>query len=134
MRIYLAYKLTDSDTTSLKSLIELVSNKLESLGHDTFCFYRDIEDWGIQPTARADIIPLALKNLDTCDAVLFIISEESKSTGMGIEAGYAKAKNKKIFLAKKKDIETDYILSLSANNFEYTFPEELEMGVMYLLS
>lgn len=43
-----------------------------------------------------------------------LLTEVSENLALlGLETGYAKAKGKKIFLAKKKGIEADYLESLS---------------------
>lgn len=113
MHIFLAYKFTDSDKQLLRETIEHISSNMESLGHETFCFFRDIQKWGELYVEKSEIMPIAFKNLDKCDVLLMIVTSEVKSTGMGIEAGYAKAKDKKIVLIKQSEVETDYLESLA---------------------
>ncbi len=119
MNIYLAYKFTDTNKDLLRETLENISRNLESLGHTTFCFFRDIQEWGNVITSRAEIMPIAMENLDKCDILLMLVSSDEKSTGMGIEAGYAKARNKKILLIKKSFVEVAYLESISDNVIVY---------------
>ena len=66
--------------------------------------------------------------------VLVIIDEKTKSTGVGIEIGYAKAKNKKVFLAKRSGIETDYIDSIADNIYIYGSMEDLQENLKVLIA
>ena len=124
MKIFLSYKFSGSDKEELKNMIENVSNDIYTLGHETFCFYRDIQKWGSVSTDRFQIIPIALSNIDKSDALLLIITTAEKSTGIGVEAGYARAKGVKILLAKKLGIESDYLESISEKvvTFDKDFP------------
>jgi len=130
MKIFLSYKFSGVDRKSLRVLIDCVSEKLESLGHTTFCFSRDIQHWGDTNISRSKIIPTALINLDSCDLLLAVIDEEGASTGVGIEVGYAQAKGKKVFLATREGVGADYVASLADKVLEYysiqTLKESLE--------
>ena len=62
---------------------------------------------------RIKVPPAALKHIEQCDTLLFTVTSGEKSIGMGIEAGYAKATEKKILLAKKSGVEIDFLESLA---------------------
>lgn len=116
-------------------MIENISNNIQTLGHETFCFFRDIQKWGSVSTDRFQIIPIALSNIDKCDVLLLIVTSLEKSTGMGVEAGYAKAKGKKILLAKKYGVESDYLESLSDKviAFNEGFPTKDTLKALFSL-
>lgn len=99
--------------THLREVIEVVSRKLTEQGHATFCFNRDIQEWGKIEIPREQIMPLALENIEKCDSILAILEANSKSTGMGIELGYAKALGKKAYVIKNTKSKNDYIESLA---------------------
>jgi len=124
MKVFLSYKFTGSNKEELRGMIENISNDIQNLGHGTFCFFRDIQEWGNVHTDRFQIIPIALSKIDKSDVLMLIVTSPEKSTGMGVEAGYAKAKGIKILLAKKNGVESDYLESLSDKviTFNEAFP------------
>lgn len=133
MRYFLSYKFTDVDQKKLRDLLELVSNEITNDGNASFSFFRDIQKWGTTQTDRDEIIPIALDNLKNSDALLVILDANTKSTGMGIEVGYAVALNKPILVLKRKEVIDDYIESVSESVEEYVNESEIPTKLRNLL-
>jgi nucleoside 2-deoxyribosyltransferase len=125
MRIYIAYKFTGQDKELLKKRLHRLADSIEQNGHETFVFYRDIVEWGTKPMERKDIMPIALKELQKSDLLLLYIEEYSKSTGVGLEVGYAKASQIPIILAAPKNEDCDYLMGLYDEFVEFEDFEDL---------
>ena len=133
MRFFLSYKFTNADKNKLRGLLELVTGVLEQKGLTSFSFFRDIQKWGSIETNRNKIIPLALNELQKSDALLVIIDADAKSTGMGIEVGYAAAKDKPIYVLKRQGIKDDYIESIAQSIEEYADENEIQLKLKNFL-
>ncbi len=94
MKAYLAHKFY-SDGRNRK-LIEDISESLKENGVETVIMARDFEDWGNKTYSPEELMRLSFKQIDDCDILILEFSE--KGTGLGIEAGYAYAKNKPIYV------------------------------------
>lgn len=112
MRVYIAYKFTGQDKELLKKRLRQLADVIEANDHETFVFYRDIVEWGTRPMERKDIMPVALNELQKSDLLLLYIEKYSKSTGVGVEVGYAKALGIPVVLAALKDEDCDYLMGL----------------------
>ena len=113
MRFYIAYKFLGSDKDKLKSTLANITSMIEENGHESFIFYRDYQKWGKVKTSEDQIIMKAFTELKKSDVFFAFVENKEKSEGMLLEAGYAKAQNKKIILAIKKDINLRFLRSIS---------------------
>ncbi len=104
MKAYLAIKYHADNRN--KATIDALSLALEQAGFETVCIVRDIERWGaVKLTAKA-LMTQSFSEIDSSRVVVIDLTE--KGVGLGIEAGYAYAKNIPIITIAKKgaDIST----------------------------
>lgn len=99
MNIYLGIKYK-SDLSN-KDLIEEIVNTLHE--HHVFCVHKDLEEWGVKKIPLNSIMEETFLAINQSDIVLIEFSE--KGVGLGIEAGYAKAIQKPVYVFHKKGTE-----------------------------
>ena len=92
MKIYLAIKFHEDQKNRL--LIENIIQHLQSQGHSVICAVSDFECWGNKTFEPRELLLMAFKAIDNSD--LLVIESSEKGMGVGIEAGYAFAKGKRI--------------------------------------
>ncbi|MGV8162054.1 MAG: nucleoside 2-deoxyribosyltransferase [Candidatus Nanoarchaeia archaeon] len=119
MRVYIAYKFLGSDKDKLKNTLCDISSAIEKTGNQAFIFYRDTQNWGANDIPVNKILPTAFAELEKSDVLFAFVENEEKSEGLLLEVGYAKAKNKKIFLAIKKDINLRFLKSIADELIEF---------------
>ncbi len=103
-RFYLAIKFYPDSRN--KPLIEAFNTALAVNGYDMCVVARDVEEWGRVSLSPSALMRASFSLIDDCDAVLVCLNE--KGVGIGIEAGYAHAQKKPIFVIAKQgsDIST----------------------------
>ncbi len=122
MKIYLAIKFHPNNQN--QPLIEEISEQLSKLGHSTVCAVRDFENWGKQQFEPRDLLLKAFKAIEDSDLVLVEATE--KGMGVGIEAGFAFAKNIPIVTVAKPDSDISINLrSLSRKVIRYSHVREI---------
>jgi nucleoside 2-deoxyribosyltransferase len=89
MKAYIAIKYHEDNKNRHK--IEKISSTLSQNGFLTCCIVRDIENWGRIDLQSSDLMRVTFEEMDTCDIVVIDLTE--KGVGLGIEAGYAYAKD-----------------------------------------
>ena len=62
-----------------------------------------VDHYGFDPTQEREMMQQAMADIDRCD--LLIAETSDKGIGIGIEAGYAKAKGKPVIYVRQKDAE-----------------------------
>ncbi len=124
MKVYIAYKFAGNDKEKLKDKLENISNQIESQGHSTFIYFRDVRKWDETLKPIKEVMSKALPQLDSSDALFAYVDSEEKSEGLIFEAGYAIAKGKKFYLAIKKGINLRILKALATQVIE--FEDELE--------
>lgn len=72
-------------------LINHLTEVFRDMGIDLYCFVRDEEDWGKQVFTPVEVMDRALARIDRTEVMVVEFSE--KGVGVGIEIGYAVAKN-----------------------------------------
>lgn len=75
---------------SNRERIERLCATLERYGCETVCVARDLEAWGQVTLAAGDLMRRTFALLESCDLVVVELTE--KGVGVGIEAGYARAR------------------------------------------
>ncbi len=133
MKIYIAYKLSGSDLSNLKLKLEYISSILENLGHETFIFLRDIQNWTPGSMNPTEIMELAMKEMHTCDAIISIIENKEKGEGLLIENGFMKALGKKIIVLFGPDAKSVLLNGIAEDILTYTNLNELEKKLRFLL-
>jgi nucleoside 2-deoxyribosyltransferase len=81
-----------SKRSVLENEIAVIKKTLIENGISPFVF---VDEYLFETSQEQEMMQLALKEIDDCD--LFIAETSIKGIGIGVEAGYAKAKNKTIF-------------------------------------
>jgi nucleoside 2-deoxyribosyltransferase len=92
MKAYLAIKY-HADFAN-RNRIEGLLAVLENIGYQTFCAVKDLEGWGTISHTPDVLMRKSFELIDDCDVMVVDLTE--KGVGVGIEAGYAFAKNKPI--------------------------------------
>ncbi len=117
MKAYLAIKF-HADYSNRK-LIEDISDSLRKLGIDTVVMVRDFERWGDVKFTPKELMQKSFAEIYKSD--LFIVEYSEKGVGLGIEAGYAYAKNVPIFVIAKTNSEiSDTIKGIAKSIFFYS--------------
>jgi len=88
MRAYIAIKYHPDHRN--RPAIEAISTALEQNGVDAFCVTRDLERWGDVRFSPDELMERSFAAIDASDLVVIDLSE--KGVGLGIEAGYAWAR------------------------------------------
>jgi 2'-deoxynucleoside 5'-phosphate N-hydrolase len=97
MKAYLAIKFKED--FSNRNMIEDISNILKKSDIETVVMARDFEKWGEIKSTPKKLMRETFKEIDSSDIIVIEFSE--KGVGLGIEAGYAYAKQKPIFVIAK---------------------------------
>lgn len=91
---------------SLDKELKAIMDVLNSFDIEPFIF---VDHYRFDPAEEQLMMRWAMTDIDRCD---FLIAEASgKAIGIGIEAGYAKAKNKPVIYMRPKDAEHSTTLS-----------------------
>jgi len=101
MRIYIGIKFRGG--TENKDFIERISALCGTVGVETVSMERDLEAWGSVSLSPHDLMAETFKQIDESDAILLELAE--KGVGLGIEAGYAFAHAKPIYILVKSGTE-----------------------------
>ena len=88
MKAYISIKYRADNSN--KECIEHISTALERNGFGTVCIARDIEKWGQVQLSPHDLMQRAFAEIDSSN--LLVVDLTEKGVGLGIEAGYAYAK------------------------------------------
>jgi nucleoside 2-deoxyribosyltransferase len=119
MKIYLAFRFTGEDPKVLDQELKLITNALTEAGHEVFCsfwkeqFYRD-NNFGPK-----EIINYSLPHLAAANALVAYIKSPEKSEGMLIEIGYALGLKKKVIVAIKNGIQTNFVTTLAQHVMQF---------------
>ena len=123
MKAYLAIKFKEDNSN--REIIESISNVLGGLGIEVISMARDYEKWGELVFTPSELMEKTFKEIDLSD--LLIIEFSEKGVGLGIEAGYAYAKQKPIIVIAKegsdisstlKGIAKDVIFYINAEDLK----------------
>lgn len=121
-RAYLAIKYHSNQQN--RPLIEAISAALAGQGIEVWCIVRDVEQWGAVHLSATLLMQKTFELLESCDFVLVDLTE--KGVGLGIEAGYAFAKNKPIFTIAPAGADVSETLQgISTQLFRYHSQTEL---------
>ena len=121
-RAYLGFKFYEDMRN--RELIEAVDAVFKKLGMETVVIVRDFEVFGEKKYDPRVLMAKAFKEIDGVDVVLIEFSE--KGVGLGIEAGYAAAKQKPVWVIAKTGSEVSSTLAGIADKIIfYDKPEDL---------
>lgn len=122
MKAYISIKYCADNSN--KDCIDNISSALERNGFDTVCIARDVEKWGEIQLGPHELMQRALAEIDSSHLVVIDLTE--KGVGLGIEAGYAYAKQIPIVVIARRgsDISTT-LQGIARKLFLYDEFEEL---------
>lgn len=122
MRAYLAIKFKED--FSNKKTIDDISDTLKKSGIETVVMARDFEKWGEAKFTPQELMEKTFHEIDSSDILVIEFSE--KGVGLGIEAGYAYAKQKPIFVIAKEGCDISSTLEgITKEIIFYNKPEDL---------
>lgn len=98
MKIFVSYKFRGVNKAQLKKKLELISSVLEKNGHQTFIHFRDGRNWKAKDYPLNKTLKNAFGAIQKNDVVLALVDNHTKSVGMFLELGFAKALGKKVIL------------------------------------
>lgn len=107
-----------------KDCIEKISSALERNGFETVCIARDIEKWGQVQLSPHELMQRAFAEIDSSHLIVVDLTE--KGVGLGIEAGYAYAKQIPIVVIARVGSDISITLQgIAKNLFLYDEFEDL---------
>ncbi|MFA6076468.1 MAG: nucleoside 2-deoxyribosyltransferase [Candidatus Paceibacterota bacterium] len=122
MKAYLVIKFKEDNSN--RKTIEDISAVLEKIGMETTVMTRDYEKWGEVRFTPLELMQKTFQIIDSSD--LLIVEFSEKGVGIGIEAGYAYAKNKPIYVILKEGSDVSNTLrGIAKDVIFYNNPEEL---------
>jgi len=121
MKIFLSIKYHDDHRN--RDLIENITRALQP--HRVMCVARDVEEWGEKKFDSIELMHRTFAEIDSSDIVVVELSE--KGVGVGIEAGYARAKGKPIVtVARRGSDVSETLKGISRDVFIYKDISDLE--------
>jgi len=130
MKFCIIYKYTTTKNKfQLEKDLEQLSSILNDMGHDSFIFDRDIKNWQNIEIPREESSKMVFSAMAECDGVIAYVNHNELSEGMAMEAGYAKALNKKVIMAVKEGASSPRIRSICDLYIEFEYVGDLEKGL-----
>ena len=110
---------------SNKDLIERICGIAEQHDHKIICDHRDLEQWGEISFSLKELMLKTFEIIEKSDAVIIEFSESG--VGLGIEAGFAVAKNIPVYiLLPKGRVLSPTMHGVCEKCFEYETDEDIE--------
>jgi len=104
--------------------VEEIAGALARHGHQLVNIQRDIEQWGRYHFPPPELMERTFAAIDSSDAVLVEFSE--KGVGLGIEAGYAHARGKPVYVAAREDSPvSDTLRGIASRIHHYSEVDEI---------
>jgi len=128
MNFSIIYKYTTTKNKfELQKDLEQLSSILSDLGHESFIFDRDIKNWQNIDIPREESSKMVFSTINGCDGVIAYVTHDELSEGMAMEAGYAKALNKKLILLVKENSSSPRLRSVCDEYLEFEDMEDLKI-------
>jgi len=125
VKLYLGIKFHED--LSNKNLIERICHIAEQQNHQIICAHRDLEQWGNISFSLQELMLKTFEIIENSDAVIIEFSESG--TGLGIETGFAVAKNIPVYvLFPKGRVLSPTIQGVCKKCFEY----ETDADIRYM--
>lgn len=119
------------EDNSNKDKIDRITSVLEKNSIRTSCVVRDVEKWGTITLSLQELMSITFKEIDKSDFIILEMTE--KGVGLGIEAGYAVAKGKRLIVLIENNYELSSTMKGIANLvIQYDRPESIKIPGEYL--
>ena len=126
MKVYISYKLSNMNIFRLRHILANVDTILKKLGHKTFIFMRDVQNFQPGNLDPNVIMEHAKLNLRECDAVLALVQSNEKGEGMLLESGFMKGIGKKLIVANAPNSRAVLLNALADYSFDFSDWNEFE--------
>ena len=133
MKIYIAYKLSNTDFAFLKDMLMKIDSIIKELGHETFIFVRDIQNWQPVQTDPKIVMTKAMANMKKCDAIITVIQSVEKGEGLMLESGFMKGIGKKVIVANGPNSRAILLNGMADFSFEYKDLDEFKEKLRKIL-
>lgn len=101
MKIFLSIKYHTDHAN--RERIEAIARAVDRCGFKTICIARDVEQWGKFHFDADELMRRTFAEIDASDLVVVDLTE--KGVGVGIEAGYARAKGIPIVVIAQRGVD-----------------------------
>lgn len=115
MRAYIA--ISNAGRTRLKDELKAIQSALVLCGVDPFVF---VDQYTFNPEEETAMMQKAMEEIDQSDLLIAAASE--KAIGIGIEAGYARAKGKPVIYIRHNNAEHSTTLS-GISDYSIIYPD-----------
>lgn len=123
MTAYLA--LSYNDRPQLDEAVAVIKNTLKQKGIGCFVF---ADNFSFSPAAAQQMMQEAMAAIDRCDMLIALTNY--KAIGIGVEAGYARAKNKPVIYIRDAGAEhSTTVAGISNRQVIYNSMPELASGL-----
>jgi 2'-deoxynucleoside 5'-phosphate N-hydrolase len=123
MKLFLSIKFHE-DSSNAELIKNIIANA-KSSGNELISIFTDYENNGEKNFTPSELMKITFEAINSCDAMVIEFSE--KGVGLGIEAGYAHAKNIPIFVIAKTDSDiSDTLKGISKEIFFYESLNDLK--------
>jgi nucleoside 2-deoxyribosyltransferase len=114
----------------LKNQLSAISETLTTFGIKPLIF---VDKYKFDLSQEKDMMAQAMLDIDNAD--ILIAEASTKAIGVGVEVGYAKAKNKPVIYIRHHDAEHSTTISgMSDFNIVYVNAEDLQKKLMEVVS
>ena len=126
-QIMISYKFTGEDIKAIQNLLGIVYEVLTSKGIEYFCNFSFDDHYKDNNYTHGQIMRHCFEELDKTKCLLVLLTSNNKSEGMLMEIGYALAKNKKVIIARHRDVHDTYLHDMDLDLIEWDTLEELRV-------
>lgn len=125
MKVYIGIKYHEDYKNKL--IVNKIASVLENKGYESICIVRDINMKESNKYTSYELMKLTFEKIDICDLVIIDLTE--KGVGLGIEAGYAYAKEIPIItIAKSGSDISETLEGISKKIIFYNNIEDLDIS------
>lgn len=111
-----------------KEWIELMIDQVEAAGHEVYCALKE-DQFKINDADPVGAYNMDMSHIDSSDVLLALV-DETASTGVQMEVGYAIAKGKRVYLAHDPEVKlawfNDTMVKAGAVT-ELTYPLDISL-------
>jgi 2'-deoxynucleoside 5'-phosphate N-hydrolase len=119
-----------SQRKMLEEALHAIVTTLARSGIVSFVF---VDSHSFEDSQSAEMMDQAMKDIDQCD--LLVAETSHKAIGIGVEAGYARAKGKPVIYLRQQDAEhSTTVAGISDFQVIYTNPADLKAQLSAAIS